>query len=76
VYAGFVREGVPSDDGFVGLHVLACELCEELACGENLLGPDARGKRQPIRSNSHAHDDLFERRVAGALADAVDGALT
>jgi hypothetical protein len=31
--------------------------------------------RQPIRSNSHAHDDLFERRVASALADTVDRAL-
>ena len=48
---------------------------EKLAGGEELFGPDAGGERQPIRSNSHPHDDLFERGVAGALADAVDRAL-
>ena len=42
--------------------------------GKSCSVSDAGGKRQPIRSNSHPHDDLFERRVAGALADAVDGA--
>ena len=31
--------------------------------------------RQPIRSDVRDHDDLFERRVARALADAVDRAL-
>ena len=32
-------------------------------------------ERQPIGPHARRHDDLFERRVAGALADAVDRAL-
>ena len=59
---------------FVGLPVLAGERQRSWLVGR-ALGPDAVGKRQTIRSNSHPHDDLFERGVAGPLADAVNRAL-
>ena len=38
-------------------------------------GADAGGVRQPIAPHVQRHHDLFERRVAGTLADAVDRAL-
>ena len=43
--------------------------------GIDLARVDAGRERQPIRAHARRHDDFFERRVAGALADAVDRAL-
>ena len=47
---------------------------EQLAAREEMLGHDAGFERQLIAAGVQRHDDFFERGVAGALADAVDGA--
>ena len=39
------------------------------------LGLDPRVVRQAVLADAQRHHELFERRVAGALADAVDRAL-
>ena len=41
----------------------------------SIVGVDAGVERQHVAAGLDRHDDLFERGVAGALADAVDGAL-
>ena len=41
----------------------------------DFLGDDAVGEADPVGPDPHRHHDLLERTVAGALADAVDGAL-
>ena len=73
--ARFVRERVAPDDGLVRLHRFVGDLREQLARLEQPLGPDARVVGQAILPHAQRHHDLFERRVAGALADAVDRAL-
>ena len=75
VDAGFVRERIAADDRLVGLHVLAGERAEQLAGGKDLARVDGRVERQAVGAHAGRHHDLFERRVAGALADAVDRAL-
>ena len=37
---------------------------------ESIAGPE----RQHVVAHAHRHHDLFQRGIAGALADAVDGA--
>ena len=48
---------------------------QQLAGGVEMLGVDAGFVREAVAAGLDGHDDLFERSVAGALADAVDGAL-
>ena len=48
---------------------------EQLAGLEQPRRLDGRVERQPILAHAQRHHDLLERRVAGALADAVDRAL-
>ncbi len=67
-------EGIASDDGFVGLHGHAGDFAQQLAGGEEMFGGDGRFVGIAIVANAHGHDDLFERGVAGALSDTVDGA--
>src|SRR5258706_9777718 len=73
--AGFVGEGVASDDGFVGLNGDTGNFAEQLARRKKMLGGNTCFVRIAVVAYAHRHDDLFERSVAGALADAVDGAL-
>src|SRR6185312_11797335 len=70
----FVGEGVAADDGLVGLGSEADDGAEKLAGGEEGFGVDAGLIRIAVIAGLHDHDYLFERAVAGALADAVDGA--
>ncbi len=72
--AGFVGEGVASDDGFVGLNRNTGNFAEQLTGGKKMLGGDTCLVRIAVMTYAHGHDDLFERGVSGALADAVDGA--
>src|ERR1700693_2634225 len=69
------REGVASSDSFVGLHRYAGDLAQHLAGGKKMFPSDTGLIGIAVMTNPHGHDDLFERSVAGALADAVDGAL-
>src|SRR3569833_106620 len=71
---GFMGEGVAADDGLVGLGSEADDGAQKLAGGEEVFGVDAGLIRIAIIAGLHDHDYLFERAVAGALADAVDGA--
>ena len=72
--AGFVAEGVLPDDGLVGLHHDARQRADQPRDRGDLrrvhpcLGP------VEVLADLQAHDDLFERGVARALADAVDRA--
>src|SRR5581483_7274023 len=72
--ARLVREGVLADDGLVRLHQHARDVGERLAGTEQLFSYDAVLEGHQILAHAHRHDDLFERGVAGALADAVDRA--
>jgi hypothetical protein len=72
--AGLMRERVRADDCFVGRDRHAHDLAEQPAGRAQLLRPDSRPQRQLITAHVQGHDDLFERCVAGAFADPVDGA--
>src|ERR1700688_185962 len=72
--ACFVRESVASSDGFIGLHGHAGDFAQHLAGGKEVFPSDSGLIGITVMTNSHGHDDLFERSVAGALADAVDSA--
>ncbi len=74
VDAGLVGEGVFADDRLVALDVQACERADEAADGDELFGVDARGEGEGVLAGLDSHDDFFQRGVAGAFADAVDGA--
>ena len=75
VDAGLVREGVAADDGLVGLHGLAGHLRQQLAAAVEAGGDDARVEAGAVGPHTGHHHELLEGGVAGALADAVDGAL-
>ena len=74
VDAALVREGVAPDDRLVGLHVEARDARQHLGQVEELPGAHARAVRHPVLADADRHDRLLQRRVACALADAVDGA--
>jgi hypothetical protein len=63
------------DDRLVGLDRVAGDVGDEPAGAGDLLGLDAGLGAEVVAARADRHDDLFERGVAGALADAVDGAL-
>src|SRR5258708_29152340 len=73
--AGFVRESIGSDNSLVGRRAESDDLAEHLAGGVELLELDAGVDAVAIGPYIECGGDLFECRVAGALADAVDGAL-
>ena len=75
VDAGGVREGVGADDGLVGLDAHARDAGDEVARAGELLGHDVGVGVELLAVHLDGHHDLLERGVAGALAQAVDGAL-
>ena len=75
VDAAGVRKGVGANDGLVGLHDEAGGLRHELGGRHDLRGVDAHVQAEIVAPRAHGHDDLLQRAVAGALAQAVDGAL-
>ena len=75
VDAGLMAEGVEADDGLVGLDVHAGVVGDHAGERDEVLGVDAALDIEEVGAGLDAHDDLFEGSVAGALADAVDGAL-
>ena len=73
VDARLVGERVAADDRLVRLDREAGEVAHEPRRGGDLLGLDAAGELRELgRARPEGHDDLLERRVAGALAEAVD----
>ena len=74
VDAALVREGVPADDRLVVLHRERGRRRHQLGGAVELLGIDADLVGQHVAARLDGHHDLFQRGVARALADAVDGA--
>ena len=75
VDAGVVRERVGADHGLVGLHEHAGELRDQARGAIQLRVVELRGDAVHLRVQAGGHGHLLERRVAGALADAVDAGL-
>src|SRR5450755_475186 len=73
--AGLVRESVAPDNGLVRLRSEGDGGAQHLACAIEMLGLDAGREGITVVAGLDRHDDLLERAVSGALADAVDGAL-
>ncbi len=70
-----MSEGIPSDDGFIALHVHAGDLADQTAGGNESLCDDARLAMEEIFSRTHGHDHFFQGTVSGSFADAIDRAL-
>ena len=70
-----VGEGVGADDRLVRLDDETGDRRDQPRGAHDGLGPDAGVERHVIVARAQRHDDLLHRRVAGALAQAVDGAL-
>ena len=70
-----MRKGIPPDDRLVVLHRERGRRRDELGGAREHRRLDAGPERQHVVAHLHRHHDLFERGVAGALADTVDGAL-
>ena len=75
VDAGLVRKGVGADDGLVGRAAEADALGKQLAGGVEAIHADVVGVGEFVAADHEGGGDLFESGVAGAFADAVDGAL-
>ena len=72
----FVRECVRTDDRLVGLDCEAREVAHEPRGRGDLVGGDRGGEvRELRRAGPKGHHDLFETRIARALAQTVDGHL-
>ena len=70
-----MREGIRSDDGFVRRRREGDDLAEGLAGGVELVQMKAGGHAVIVGADVECCGDFFESGVAGAFADAVDGAL-
>ncbi len=73
--AGAVGEGVGTDDRLVGLHRHVAELADQRAGAMNFVVTDVGVHPEQIGAGFEDHCHLFQRAVAGPLADTVDGAL-
>src|SRR5438309_4758026 len=72
--AGLMCERIAAHNRFVWLGSETDDRTQGLAGAVKMLILNARGERITIIPGLHHHDDLFERAVAGALPDTVDGA--
>ena len=75
VNSGFVSKRIAADDSLVRLHRNARDLRQHLAGMKELLAGNRGFISIAVGTDAHRHDDLFQGSIAGALADAVDGAL-
>ena len=73
--SGGVGEGVGADDGLVGRGSEADACGEHLAGGIELVHDDVVAEGELVVAGDEDGGKLFEGGVAGAFADAVDGAL-
>ena len=68
-------ERVAAHDRLVGLHAVAGQAADQPARAGDLTRVDARREADVGLARAQEHHDLLQRRVAGALAEAVDRAL-
>src|SRR4030042_6254382 len=73
--ARFVTEGVGAHYSLVGLHRHACEVADQPAGLVYLGGIYVGCVLEQVFAGTQRHHYLFHGGIAGALADAVDGAL-
>ena len=72
--ASFVRECIRTDDCLIALHDHAGQTAQKPACLNQFLVVDVRRDAQKLMACFNRHNDLFQRSISGAFADAVDGA--
>jgi hypothetical protein len=70
--SGFMGKRICAHDGFVGLHRNAGVIADQLAHASDLGRVDAGGQVVGRMASLQRHHHLFEGRVSGAFADAVD----
>ena len=75
VDAGLVLERVAAHDGLVGLHGVAGQAGDQPRGLGDLARVDLRREADVLLARLEQHHDLLQRRVARALAEAVDRAL-
>ena len=75
VDARFMGKGVFADDRFVKLYREAGNRGDAARDVHDLGRIDASGEGHNVVADLHRHHDLFQRRIARAFAQAVDGAL-
>ena len=73
--AGFVRERVFTDDGFVARNRHAGDLRHQATGRKEACRMNPGVHAEHILAGLDRHDDFLERAIAGTFADAVDGAL-
>lgn len=73
VDAATVGVGIRADDGLVSLDNHAAQLGNHARDREETVGFHTGFAAEHIFADEESHDDLFERGISGALADAVDG---
>src|SRR5713101_5049927 len=71
--ARLMGEGIAANNGLVPLHWDSRQPREHLSCGIEFFGTNVRVDPQCIATEVDRHHDLFQRGIASALADAVDG---
>src|SRR5260370_29322981 len=72
---GFVQERVLPDNGLVWRNGDSDARGHELRRRQQLRRVDARLYAKDVAASAERHDHFLERRIAGALANAVDSAL-
>src|SRR6516162_5695498 len=73
--ACFMGKGILAHDGLVALYRDAGDVGYQPARGTEAFRVDGSPEVEEIAAGPHRHDDFLQRAVAGAFAEAVDGAL-
>src|SRR3546814_7848708 len=68
-------EGIGADDRLVARRRTVGDLRQGATCGQYLGGVDAGRHAEQVGTGPERHHHIFQRAIAGALANAVDGAL-
>ncbi len=69
-----VGESVGAHHRLIRLHRKAGDLRDHLRCRDNLGGVDTELEPEVVAPGTQRHHHFLERRIAGALAQAIDGA--
>ena len=72
VDAAFMRERILADDGLVVLYREARDTAQHGGGTREVFGFHTGRIRQRVVADAQRHDNFFQRRIAGALAEAID----